>query len=362
MSDQPKALIILSPGFPKDEADSTCVPAQQVFVKNFKQNFPRLTIIVLAFQYPYKAAEYQWNGVTVISFGGENNGGVFRCINWIKLWLKLLKLNRKYNVIGLLSFWLGECSFIGSKFAKQYKLKHYCWILGQDAKEGNKYCKHIKPAPDDVIALSDFIAAEFRKNYGITPAKVIPIGVDPAMFGAPAAERDIDILGAGSLIPLKQYAILVNLVSVLRSTFPEIKVVICGKGPEDEALNTMIANLGLENNITLMGEISHTDVLALMQRAKVFVHPSSYEGFGVVCIEALYAGAQVVSFVRPMQADIKNWHFAHTQPDMQDIVKGLLEDPRPDHSSVALYLAEDTSTAMMKLFGYSKETGLNWDQ
>lgn len=76
MSDQPKALVILSPGFPKDTEDSTCVPAQQVFVKNLKRNFPHLAIVVLTFQYPYYTSEYQWHNVTVTSFGGRNKGGV----------------------------------------------------------------------------------------------------------------------------------------------------------------------------------------------------------------------------------------------------------------------------------------------
>ena len=122
----------------------------------------------------------------------------------------------------------------------------------------------------------------------------------------------------------------------------------------DDSLKTMIDNLDLGNNITLMGELPHTDVLKLMRRTKVFVHTSAYEGFGVVCLEALYAGAQVVSFVRPMNAAIKNWHFAYIQDDMVEIIKGILEDPELDHSSVAPYLVKDSNVAMMELFGYNE--------
>src|SRR3569833_2082531 len=116
-------LIILSPGFPKDEADSTCIPPQQVFVRNLKQNFPKLNIIVLAFQYPHFSAEYQWNNVTVISFGGQNRGNIFRLFTWARAWLKLRKLNRGHHVIGLLSFWMGECTFIAAMFGKRYHVK-----------------------------------------------------------------------------------------------------------------------------------------------------------------------------------------------------------------------------------------------
>ena len=355
MSSQPKALVILSPGFPKDEADSTCVPAQQVFVKNLKQNFPHLTIVVLTFQYPYYTSEYLWDNVTVTSFGGKNKSGVSRFLIWIRAWIKLRQLYRQYQVIGLLSFWLGECALIGSRFAKRNKLKHYCWILGQDAKPGNKYYEYIKPKAGDLIALSDFIADEFDRNYQVKPAHIITTGIDPLMFGTTGIERDIDILGAGSLIPLKQYYLLVNIVSILRYTSPQIKAIICGKGPEMEPLKIMIKNLDLENNITLTGELPHTNVLKLMQRTKIFVHPSAYEGFGVVCLEALYAGARVVSFVRPMNAAIKNWHFAYMQDDMVEIIGDLLEDTGQDYSSVTPYLVKDSNMAMMKLFSYSEQ-------
>jgi glycosyltransferase involved in cell wall biosynthesis len=334
--------IILSPGFPKDEDDSTCVPPQQVFVKSLKETFPQLNIIVLAFEYPYKAAKYQWNGIDVIAFGGSNKGGLSRMSNWRKIRAKLGELHNKYHIIGLLSFWLGDCALIGTRFAKRKQLKHLCWILGQDAKKGNRYFKLIKPQPASLIALSDFIANEVGKNYGVVPEHIISPG--------------IDILGAGSLIPLKQFYMLIELVNSLKEAFPGIKAVICGGGSEMASLKAMIRDFALEEHITLTGELPHDQVLNRMERSKVFVHPSAYEGFGVVCLEALYAGAQVVSLVKPMQADIKNWHVARSQSDMVDLVKELLYDQDNDHLPVVPYLIKDSAVAMMSLFGYNEST------
>jgi glycosyltransferase involved in cell wall biosynthesis len=346
-------LIILSPGFPKDEADSTCVPPQQVFVKSLKKTFPGLKIAVLAFEYPYKAAEYQWNGVKVFAFGGNNKGGIKRVLNWRKIRGKLRQLHDEEHIIGILSFWLGDCALIGSRFAKRKNLAHFSWILGQDAKKGNRYVKLIKPQASSLIALSDFVAEHFNKNYGIVPQHIVPPGMDPGMFGKSAAERDIDILGAGSLIPLKQFYMLVELVNSLKERLPDIRATICGGGPEMKSLQAMIRDHGLEGQIILTGELPHSEVLKLMQRSRVFVHPSAYEGFGVVCLEALYAGAQVVSLVRPMKADIKNWHTARSQSDMVDLVAELLNGPSIDHTPVAPYLVGDSAKAIMELFGYN---------
>ncbi|HWD90114.1 MAG TPA: glycosyltransferase family 4 protein [Mucilaginibacter sp.] len=349
-------LIILSPGFPKDEADSTCVPPQQVFVKNLKKTYPGLKIVVLAFEYPYKAAEYQWNGVKVFAFGGRNKGGLNRIFNWRKIRAKLRELHDRQHVVGMLSFWLGDCALIGSRFAKGKNLPHFCWILGQDAKKGNRYFKLIKPKASTLIALSDFIAEHFGKNYVIVPEHVIPPGIDPDMFEKNSLQHDIDILGAGSLIPLKQFYMLVELVNTLKAQFPNLKASICGDGPEMRSLKAMIHDHGLHAHITLTGELPHAEVLKLMQRSKIFVHPSAYEGFGVVCLEALYTGAQIVSLVKPMKADIQNWHIARSQADMVDIVARLLNDPPKDHSQVAPYLVKDSAAAMMNLFGHSEST------
>ena len=53
MNDKQKTFVILTPGFAKDEADSTCIPTQQNFVRALKELYPQLNIIILAFDYPY---------------------------------------------------------------------------------------------------------------------------------------------------------------------------------------------------------------------------------------------------------------------------------------------------------------------
>ena len=353
MTDKPNALIILTPGFPENEADSTCIPPQQIFVKALKENNPQLKIIVLTFIYPFFSARYQWHGIDVISFGGKNKGKVYRKLMGMRVWAELKKLNQQHQVVGMLSFWLGKCAYIGSWFAEKYHLKHYTWILGQDAKAGNKYVKWIKPKGRSLIALSDFIVAEFYKNYGISPQQVIPVGIDTSLFEKNISERDIDIIGAGSFIPLKQYDIFIEVIKLLKKYFPQIKTCICGDGPEMIHLRTMIEIMDLEDNIKLLGRQSHTEVLALMQRSKIFLHTSNYEGFGAVCLEALYAGAQVISFVKPMQANIDNWHIVANKGEMLQILTNILQNPRIEHRSILPYAIHDNAKAAMKLFDHN---------
>ena len=230
MKNDHPTLLILTPGFPADENDSTCVPAQQLFVKVLKDNFPSLNIIVLSFQYPFSAGEYLWNGIRVISFGGGEKGKFYRLLLWLRVWRTLKKIKRENNVIGLLSFWCGECALIGKRFGRKYSLPHFTWLLGQDAKKENKYVKRMQAKATELIAMSDFLAEEFYRNFSIKPGYTIPNGIDPTRFATAELERKIDVLGAGSLIPLKRYEMFIEIIKELSLEYPSIKAVICGKG------------------------------------------------------------------------------------------------------------------------------------
>jgi glycosyltransferase involved in cell wall biosynthesis len=350
MEDKKKTLVILTPGFPADEKDSACLPERQVLVQALTKNFSGVHIVVLAFQYPFGEKEYSWHGAEVRSFNGRNRSRLSRVRVWLRVWKALNQLRRRHEVIGLLSFWLGECALVGSRFARLHGLPHFCSILGQDARRPNKYVRWSGVREDELIALSDFLSTELLHNYGLRPANTIPPGIDPLLFGAPSAGRPIDILGAGSLIPLKRYTLFLQTIRELKKDHPSLKAVLCGKGPEMSMLQELIRKWGLSSNVELKGEVPHGEVLRLMQQSKVFLHPSSYEGWGVVCLEALYAGAHVVSSCRPMLVDIPQFHFASTDGQLLSQVQLLLKDETLSHQSIAPYLIQDSARRVMELY------------
>ena len=122
-----------------------------------------MDIIVLSFQYPYHKKTYNWFDITVSSFDGKNKGGLARLLLRRKLLARLNEINANSKITGILSFWVGECAWVGKKFADKYNIKHYCWILGQDAKKGNKQVKNIKLRAGELIALSDFLQGNLKR-------------------------------------------------------------------------------------------------------------------------------------------------------------------------------------------------------
>ncbi len=73
---------------------------------------------------------------------------------------------------------------------------------------------------------------------------------------------------------------------------PEARLAILGSGPLEAETRRLVAELELDDAVTLPGR---TDIRDWLERADVFVHTSRWEGFGIVLLEAMLAGLPVVA-------------------------------------------------------------------
>lgn len=351
-----RTLVILSPAFAEQESDSW-LPGQEGFIRMLNKIYPKLKIIILTFHFPLVSEKkYSWHGNEVIAFNGNMRGGWQSVKRWQQVWSTLKTLSKTYPLVGIFSFFCSECAFVGHYFSRLHHLPHYIWVLGQDAKADNKQVKRIRPAADELITISDFLVREFEHNHHIKPQHVIPIGIDATQFPAIHNERTIDILGVGSLIKLKQFDVFLDVVQAITEKLPHLKVMLCGDGPEEPFIRNKIVALQLQDKITLAGKLPQPEVISLMQRSKILLHPSAYEGFGMVCAEALYAGAHVVSFCKPMDRDVSHWHTVENVPEMIKQTLALLQlESLADHP-VMTFAMEDTAKQIMQRFGYKESS------
>lgn len=287
-----KHILFLTPGFPENEADTSCIPALQLFIKHL-QSAGRVEITVIAFQFPYRNDKYLWNGVTIFSIGGENRKGLSRIWNWYKIYRLASEIHRYHPIDQIHSFWLTECALLGSKIAARFNLKHTCTLMGQDVLPENKYLSKIKYFPE-IIALSHIQAQTLYVNTGIQAKELIPWGIEK-VTQLNENDKNIDILGVGNLIPLKSYDRFIRIVEEVKKDFPLIYTEIVGEGPEFVNLQKLIEASNLAQNICLTGKISRDAVLEKMKQSKCFLHVSSFESFGMVLIEALSNGTKVFS-------------------------------------------------------------------
>jgi glycosyltransferase involved in cell wall biosynthesis len=346
-----KTFIIFSPAFPANETDNW-LPSLQTFVKALNRNFPELNVIVFAFQYPYITKAYLWNNNLIVPFNGMYKKRTARLLMWMNIFNEVRKIKQQFDIVGIFSQWCGECTFVAKYVSKILKLKYFCWILGQDARKTNTYVKRINPKASSLIAISDFLVDEFYRSHGIKPQYVVPIGIDTGLFGSAPPIKDIDIIGVGSLSFIKQYDIFVEITAAIKESLPDIKAMLCGDGEAREQIETMRNEFSLNANLLLTTMLQHREVLEAMKRAKILLHPSNYEGFSSACLEALYAGAHVISFTKPMKHEIKNWHIVKTKEEMQMKALELLQDRNTTYQSVLVYTTDDAVKMVLELFGY----------
>lgn len=95
------------------------------------------------------------------------------------------------------------------------------------------------------------------------------------------------------LSPEKDLPTLLHAFSLLHRQRPEAHLLLAGEGPERAGLEALVAALGLQAVVELLGRTRQP--LAWMRRAAVFVPASRFEGFGNVLIEALACGTPVVA-------------------------------------------------------------------
>ena len=100
------------------------------------------------------------------------------------------------------------------------------------------------------------------------------------------------IVAVGRLYPQKDYPTLLRAFARVRQVRPS-RLVILGEGPEKDNLKKLIRELGLQEDVDMLGFVHNPH--AYVASSTVFVLSSAWEGFGNVVAEALAVGTPVVS-------------------------------------------------------------------
>ena len=318
-------LLFITPGFPKDETESHVIPFLQHFFLAFKKQYPEIVITIISIHVPL-GSDYYWNGIKVIPLSGNNVRYPSKIVFYIKSFLKIISLLNKNKYDGILNFWYNDFSV----FSHFIFPKTYTWMLGQDVKKDNLYLRFFKPNPKKIMTLSQFNDDVLFENKKIRAHKIIPMGINEDLF-PPLNEnkRKIDVFGAGNLTSLKNYRLFVNAILELKITNPTIIAEIAGTGEEEFELKKMIHDNKLENNLTLIGQLSHQETIEKMNNTAIFLHTSTFEGGSTVYFEALYSGCQLVGTLQMMDKPIENFHYHTTKKSIANCITSLLQNPKP---------------------------------
>lgn len=158
---------------------------------------------------------------------------------------------------------------------------------------------------DHVITDSECSRRDLIERAGVPDHRITVVypGIDTNVFrppdagegaGAAASNRPYVLCVSGG-DPTKNLETLIDAFTALPSPIrEEHDLVLAGDLRRREDLRSRVDERGLAAQTHFTGLISDEKLVALYQRASLFVFPSRYEGFGLPVLEAMACGCPVV--------------------------------------------------------------------
>src|SRR5205085_8661845 len=103
------------------------------------------------------------------------------------------------------------------------------------------------------------------------------------------------VLCVSRLVPIKNVALFVNAMSVVHRERPDVRAVVVGDGPLENALKQQVNALGLNDVVRFTGYVDQSGLPSWYRAADVFVLSSDFDNSPNVVLEAMASGLPVVA-------------------------------------------------------------------
>ncbi|MFJ5262373.1 glycosyltransferase family 4 protein [Streptomyces sp. NPDC088387] len=147
---------------------------------------------------------------------------------------------------------------------------------------------------DALTTVTEADADAYRRKMSLPGVRVeaLPNSVpDPVL---PVSDGTAKIVvAAGRLVPVKRFDLLIEAFALVAAERPDWRLRIYGKGEERDRLRALIDDLGLWDNVLLMGAAAPME--AEWVKGSIGAAASNFEPFGMTLVEAMRCGLPVVS-------------------------------------------------------------------
>jgi glycosyltransferase involved in cell wall biosynthesis len=170
---------------------------------------------------------------------------------------------------------------------------------------------------DATVCVSDAVRDRLVRDYGYPAGKTLTRhnGVDVRHFARAGTRWVVPDILAGRkgpiavcvahLVPPKRFDLLVHAMRDVSTRHPGSCCVLVGQGPLEEAIRSLVSDLGVEKSVLFAGAAG--DVRPYLAAADLFVLSSDREGLPLVLLEAMSFGLPcVVSDVGGAREAVRN--------------------------------------------------------
>jgi glycosyltransferase involved in cell wall biosynthesis len=199
---------------------------------------------------------------------------------------------------------------------------------------------------DALVGQSRNTLQHVQEFYGVRRrSRLIPLGIDRppqvprtarSEFGIP--DDAFVMVTVGRLVARKATVRLVEAMAAAQR--PGTHLLIVGDGPDADAVRRAAADLGLNNRVHLLGQVTEVRKYQALGVADVFVSATQHEGFGLVFLEAMAYGLPVICYDHGGQTDfLVDGETGHLVPlnDLDRLTRSIvnLHDHPPTRAAMA---------------------------
>jgi glycosyltransferase involved in cell wall biosynthesis len=193
---------------------------------------------------------------------------------------------------------------------------------------------------DRVIAISTAARDDFVATLGLDASRidVTPLGVERAAAAEPELEAELRhrlglddarvVLCVAQKRPYKNLGALVRAAAELEER--PVVVLVGASTPHEEELRRLAVELGVQEQVRLVGWLSEAELEAVYRLAACFVLPSLIEGFGLPVLEAMARDVPVAcsngSAMAEVAGDGALLFDPHDQQAVTESIRRLLSD------------------------------------
>ena len=204
------------------------------------------------------------------------------------------------------------------------------WVDGrpwQGSVNGWKYLRQISSRSSMVIAPSGHFARLAREMSVATQLEVVPTGVDDAALEGILSElgkapqptaQDVTFVWSGRFSHEKR---MMEFLQAFRKANVPAKVKIFGNGPLESKARDFIAQNGLADRVTIVGRVSHEEMLRQLAQADALIQTSvGFETQGMTVYEAGVVGTPSVLCDWNIADDLpaeSHWRVADSGPTQE---------------------------------------------
>ncbi len=155
--------------------------------------------------------------------------------------------------------------------------------------------KSYKDTP--MVVVSDSSKQELLKIAPFKKLTILHNGIDKEYLSLRRVSKTpFQVCSIGRLTKAKRVDLTLEVFKLLLNTIPQARLIIAGKGNEEQNLKELVKKLNIKDSVEFVGYISEDEKKQLLEQSEALLFTSEKEGWGITAIESSACSTPVFGF------------------------------------------------------------------